>query len=86
MEEIAQKKKREWWIPARVISKLHRGISVVCVGYVVNRGRKGRQEDVLDQPWEEENLSGKENELPEKAGAMVRGDLVVSGPEAPPTL
>ena len=54
--------------------------------YVVHRVRKRRQEGVLYHPWEEENLSGKENELPEKAGAMVCGDLVVSGPEAPLTL
>ena len=40
---------------------------------------------MLDHLREEESLSGKENEAPEKAGAMVRGDLVVSGLEAPPT-
>jgi hypothetical protein len=51
----------------------------------VDRVRKIRQEDVLDRPWGEENLSGKENEVPEKAGAMVHEDFVVSGLEASET-
>ena len=52
----------------------------------MGRVRTRRQKDVLDHLREEENLSGKENEVPEKAGAMVHGELVISGLEALPTL
>jgi hypothetical protein len=55
------------------------------VVYVVDQVRRRRQEDVLYRPWGEESLSGKENEVPEKAGLMVRGDLVASRLEAPGT-
>ena len=69
-----------------MISKLHPGISLVCVGYVMGQVMTRCQKDVLDHLREEENLSRKENEVPKKAGAMVHGDLVVSGLEALPTL
>ena len=51
------------------------------MGYVADRVGKRRQEDVLGRPWGEGNLSGKGNEVPETAGAMVRWDSVVSGLE-----